>query len=162
MVPVIFGLLPRDLVLSHSPILKSKITSSLTGPIDQKYMLNFHFVNRHSQGADNNQAVATLKHPIFNDTFLVNTSNPHDSPAVDSSSDPIINAQPILVAAQQSTNLPVLSLVAKRMGLSGRRTLGLQETGLATIHKQYRNEEITHDPVLYGYDEHYPSWCLAW
>ena len=41
------------------------------------------------------------------------------------------------------------------MGLSGRRTLGLQETGLATIHKQYKNEEITHDPVLYSYDEHY-------
>jgi hypothetical protein len=41
------------------------------------------------------------------------------------------------------------------MGLSARRTLGLQGPGLVTINQQVVSGEIKEDPILHGYEEHY-------
>jgi hypothetical protein len=126
-------------------------------------MLKFQVQDRRAQvmkQRTNNQPVATLIHPVYHDSFadgltVVDRREDSSDPVIPGNSLDPNETQVAVGFVAESSKLPALSLVAKRMVVSGRITVGLQETGLATIFQQYTTNEITHDPVLFGYEEDY-------
>jgi hypothetical protein len=152
-------------VFSLSSLGLSKVTSSLKGPVDPEFLLNFQIVDQRAEvntPTDRKQPVATLVHPLYNESAIgmsssavedIGDSTNDKGVVVDSSAESDSPLSPS--HANDFSKKPVLSLVAKRMGLSARRTRGLQGSGLATINQQIVAGEIKDDPILHGYEEHY-------
>ena len=133
-----------------------KVTSTLKGPVDPRCLLNFQIVDKGALAdAPSQKAVATLLHPLFSD--LHSDTTPVDEAAardLDGSATTAEVTQESTSNAIDCTKEQPLSLVAKRLSLSGRRTLGLQGSGLTTINEQFVEGQIS-DPILHGYEEHY-------
>ena len=127
----------------------TKVTSTLKGDVEPKYLLNFQLVEK--LGASNGplsqetQAVASLLHPNYNEAVVESLS----------ACDPL--GQPLndLGAGSDLSSEKKLSLLAKRISYSARRTGQLQAAGLVSLHTQFLEKEVTNDPIIHGYEEHY-------